>query len=399
MFKLTHVQQPTKSLLMQECLQALQIVMQSAQAGFVRLPEKQVLWSQCEELAKRWHGKTKHYVVMGTGGSSLGVQVIAEAFGRKNFTFVDNVDPIHFYHQMQGLNFEETGWIITSKSGTTIETLCALEMAQQFFKKKFAHCVVTTEKENNSLSKWAQENSYPQLEIPKDVGGRYSVLSPVGMFPAALMGLNLNQFKLGAESALTNLHLCAELMAQTIMSFERNEWITVFWIYNSRGLYLGRWIQQLWAESLAKKADRTGQAPSRVSTPFVALGTVDQHSVLQQMMEGFKDKFYWFLRFQDLENDSQRLQSAQTDAMKWFEGYSMGSLFKAEALATEKALAEVGRSTLCLQSQSLSEQSLGFFFMTMELVVAGLAEKLNLNAYDQPGVELGKRLARQQLTS
>ena len=398
MFSLVSSTQKLPDSLVQECLRDLRAVMARTDLGFMKLPERQNLWDDCKKLADSWKGKVDHLVLMGTGGSSLGVQVIMETFGITKVTFVDNVDPVHFKWQMEQIkNLDRTGWIITSKSGTTIETLCALEMAMQTVRLS-SYVAIVSEKKSNSLANWASKNSYAHLEIPLDVGGRYSVLSPVGMLPSALVGLNLDLFKRGAATALQSETLVAQLMAQTIMSFQREEWISVFWIYSSRGAFLGRWIQQLWAESLGKTKNLKGDHAARVSTPMLALGTTDQHSTLQQMMEGAKDKFYWFIRFTALEK-SEPIKNAHFPETEYLKGHSMGDLLAAEAQATQTALEQNGRSCLGIKTdlpmnQNSGEEALGFFFMMMELVVAGVAQHYSINAFDQPGVELGKRLAR-----
>lgn len=405
MYELTQKSYSTNSDLIEKSQAALKAVKANKQLGFVQLPARDGLWESCEKLAYEWRKKVSHFVILGIGGSSLGSQVIMETFGLTQFTFIDNVDPVDFYAKIEKLpEWEQTGWIVISKSGNTMETLCALEMIQQYGRNRYGSdrlkfCTVITENTENPLSKWGYDHHCEMLEIPKDVGGRYSVLTPVGMFIAALAGLQLEAFKKGAQQALQSETLISNLIAQTVSSFERQEYITVFWIYNNRGLFMGRWIQQLWAESLGKKKTRSGKPSPRVSTPMAALGATDQHSVLQQMMEGHNDKFYWFFRFDHLENDPHALKSVQIPHMKWLENYSMGSLLKAEATATRDALIEEGRQVLTLQAKTLDEASLGFFFMMMELVVAGIAEVLDLNAFDQPGVELGKRLAKQQFVS
>ncbi len=398
MFSIINQTEIVPAHLEEACRESLQKVLDNKALGFTQLPSRTYLWNECQLLANSWKGHVDQIVLLGTGGSSLGVQVIMEVFGISQVTFIDNVDPLHFQFQINNIkNPSRTAWIITSKSGTTVETLCALEMILQTTQLG-PYVAVVSEKKNSSLAKWAQKNSYAHLEIPIDVGGRFSVLSPVGMLPAALVGLDLERFRLGAVEALQNKTLVTQLMAQSIMSFSRNEWITVFWIYSSRGAFLGRWIQQLWAESLGKEFNQMNQPAARVSTPLVALGTTDQHSTLQQMMDGEKDKFYWFIRFGALEV-SPEIQSTHFPETEFLRGHSMGELLAAEAQATQQALEQKDRKTLCLKTntsmaQRSGEQALGFFFMMMELVVAGMAQHLLIDAFDQPGVELGKRLAR-----
>jgi glucose-6-phosphate isomerase len=393
MFSLAHETKPVSADLVQQCLQSLQHVLANKSLGFTQLPERHHLWEECKKTAAAWNGKVDQIFLLGTGGSSLGVRVITEMFSISKITYIDNVDPLHFKSQMETIRDpQRTGWIVASKTGTTIETLCALEMVMQLTQLS-PYVAIISEKKNNSLANWATKNSYAHLEVPLDVGGRYSVLSPIGMFPAALAGLDLEKFRLGSQAALREQNMVAQLIAQTVTSFAREEWITLFWIYSSRGTFLGRWIQQLWAESLGKEKNLKGDKSPRVSTPVFALGTTDQHSTLQQMMEGENDKFYWFVRFSDLEK-SEPIQKSHFPETEYLKGHSMGSLFGAEAQATQTALEQKGRSCICLKTENSDEEALGFFFMMMELVVAGVAQHLQINAFDQPGVELGKRLAR-----
>lgn len=399
MFSITSKSINPSQNLLRQCETHLKAVLDDQSLGFIQLPHRKELWESCERLANQWRGQVDQYVILGIGGSSMGFQVVSEMLGLSHFIFVDNVDPLHFDQQMKLIkNFDRTGWLVISKSGSTIETLCALEMILQT-KKLSPYVAIVTEKKENSLSTWAQKNSYAHLEVPLDVGGRYSVLSPVGMLPAALAGLNLNLFRSGALKAIESKDLVSEMMAQSLLSFERNEWITTFWIYSSRGFYMGRWIQQLWAESLAKKQSLNGDGASRVSTPIVAIGSTDQHSTLQQMMEGAKDKFYWFFRFSSLES-SAKLEKSHFQETESLVGHSMGELLAAEAQATQEALIQAGRHSMTIKcntpfSKDHFEETLGHFFMMMELVVAGIAQALQINAFDQPGVELGKRLARE----
>ncbi|MCX7979190.1 MAG: glucose-6-phosphate isomerase, partial [Bdellovibrionaceae bacterium] len=243
----------------------------------------------------------------------------------------------------------------------------------------------------------SRSHSIPTLPVPFDVGGRFSVLSPVGMFLAAWSGLDLDKFRRGAEGALTNKITVTEFTAQVLASFSRSEWITLFWFYCSELYSLGLWLQQLWAESLAKATDRRGAPAPRVSTPMCAIGASDQHSILQQVMEGARDKFVVFLRVSEAESEFRKLNAPIFSETQNLRGRGMGGLLAAEAEATEEALSHSGVSTLVLRTKVLDEQTLGYLFMFFELVVGALGEALDINAFDQPGVELGKRLAKQKM--
>jgi glucose-6-phosphate isomerase len=252
---------------------------------------------------------------------------------------------------------------------------------------------------SSSLYKWAQKNDVLQYEIPLNVGGRYSVLTPVGLVPAALMGLDLSAFEKGARAALASSSKVAQFVAEVLKSFERDEYITVLWSYSSRYKKFGFWWQQLWAESLAKTQSQSGSAAKRVSTPMWAIGSSDQHSLLQQVMDGAKDKFVIFQRVKEIEEAGDQLKATQFSNQDFFLGHSMGQLLKAQAQGTCQALNEHKISTMTLETENTSPECLGAQLLFWQLVVASVAEVLDINAFDQPGVELGKRLAKSILKS
>lgn len=402
MFEISHVSHKLDQKISAQCQESLKLFLDRRDVGFPQLVERISLWQQSHKAGALLSSKYSQIVIVGLGGSALGTRVITEVFRAKNIFFVDNVDALEFETLVEELgDLKTVGWIFISKSGTTIESLCTLEFAQQVLQGEGVslaeHSMVITENRDNTLSAWALRNSVPMCEIPEDVGGRFSVLSPVGMVPAAFLGLDLEKFRLGALKALKDTSVVTQTMSQIVQSYERNEWITLFWAYNARMRNFGGWYQQLWAESLGKAQDRFGNAAPRVSTPMSAIGASDQHSILQQVMEGTKDKFVMFMRVEDSEGGSLKLESPQFKETMDLKGRTMGDLMNAEAIATQEALNVNGVSTMTFKTKVLDEQSLGYLFMFFELVVAGLGEYLKIDAFDQPGVELGKRLAKEKL--
>jgi glucose-6-phosphate isomerase len=382
----------------QEIEKLTQKVLSSSGVGFHQIPHRNPLWTAIENLKNSWVGKFDQVAVVGIGGSSLGPQVISDVFQKDQVLYFENADSVKFKTLCQKIKDpQKTAWVISSKSGATIETLCLIEALTDHFQDMGPLVCVISEKVDNPLTLWAKKKNYPQLEIPLDVGGRYSVLTAVGMLPAALLGLNIREFQKGATAALQDKAHIHQLVAQTIASFEREEWITVFWFYTSSGVSMGRWVQQLWAESLGKKKSKSGEKARRVSTPMIAMGSVDQHSTLQQMMEGFSDQFFWFFRFENLEKN-QALKIQNFPHLEILKNKTMGDLFAAQATANEKALNERGAQSLRIVYPDLNEYSLGHFFMIMQLVVAVVAEALDLNAFDQPGVERSKVLTNSVLS-
>ncbi len=382
---------------------ALAQFLQRSEIGFPQLTTRMHLWQQSYEVGQEMARRFKKIVIVGLGGSSLGTRVIQEVFNSKQMFFVDNVDALEFDSLIEDLGeLKDICWAFISKSGTTIESLCALEMLEQIYRDESLslaeHSVVISETKESSLVSWAKHYGVKTCEIPVDVGGRFSVLSPVGMMPAAFLGLDLEKFRLGAKAALEDHSVVAQVMVQLIQSFERGEWITLLWSYNSRLKNFGGWFQQLWAESLGKAVKRDGSPAPRVSSPMAAIGASDQHSILQQVIEGTKDKFVIFQRVDEAEGGSLRIVEPQFKETQVLHGRTMGDLLRAEVLATQEALTQRGVSTMTLKLARLDEESLGYQFMFWQLVVSGIGEYLGINAFDQPGVELGKVLAKHKLT-
>jgi glucose-6-phosphate isomerase len=374
--------------------------------GFWQLPEREQLWVTSEARGREIRTKSNRLVVLGMGGSSLGGRALLQALNKWRDThsvhFIDNVDADVFWKWLRSrtdTQLQDTHWVIVSKSGNTIETLTMAEFVEQYlrekgFKKLSAVSTVVSESDDNPLMRWARKENVACLEIPKDVGGRFSVLTPVGLLPAAYYGVDLAALREGAAWALTQDDLIAQLTAQTLASWQRDEWITQFWAYSDGLKDFGLWTQQLWAESLGKAKARHGGKAPRCSTPMAATGSSDQHSILQQVMEGARDKFLWFMRVQSSEAGGPVIEKNLFDCQQLMHGKSMGQLFGAMATATRDALAKQGVHSITLTTEQLNERSIGALFMILELVVGSLGEAMDINAFDQPGVEAGKVIAR-----
>ncbi len=347
-------------------------------------------------------------VIVGIGGSSLGPRALHEIFHEVNqrhqIHFCDNTDVMTFDKLIRSIpDLKKTAWVFISKSGATIETLAAFDFIHQHYKKTGLQFIeqtfYVTELQKNPLYDFALAHHRPILEIPQNVGGRFSVLTAVGMLPAAFLGLNLEDFRIGAESALAMNERVITVTAHALQSFERQEWITLFWHYSSLMKNFGGWIQQLWAESLAKTKTRQQKDAPRVSTPMNAIGACDQHSILQQVMEGAKDKFIIMVRIGSAESSSESMHETAFPQHKFLLNKGLGQILAAEAEATANAFTQSEISNLVLFVPDLSPRTVGFLLMFWELVVANIGECLDINAFDQPGVELGKRLAKQILST
>jgi len=385
---------------------SLEALLAREDLGFFRLPQQKNLFSETQKIGSEIKENFRELVIVGIGGSSLGPRAIHEIFfedsEKQKIHFCDNTDMMAFDRLLKILgDLKKVAWVFISKSGSTLETLAALDFIHQHYQKKglpfWLNTFYITELRKNPLYDLALQHQRPVLEIPINVGGRFSVLTPVGMLPAAFMGLNIEDFRVGAEAALHMREKVLSVSAHTLQSFERQEWITFFWHYSSLMKNFGAWIQQLWAESLAKDKDRSNKKANRVSTPMSAIGACDQHSLLQQVMEGAKDKFIVFVRVGSAESSTELLKETAFSQQGYLLNKGLGQILAAEAEATALALTQADISNIVLHVPDLSERTVGFLFMFWELVVGTLGESLNINAFDQPGVELGKRLAKQIL--
>lgn len=406
MAKIINSSHATKIEIKKQAQAALETVLNRKDIGFFDIPQRADLWNEIQSQAQKLRMIADDLVVVGIGGSSLGPKALNEFFinpqSSKRIHFCDNVDAIDFERILRTLrDWDRTAWVFISKSGSTIETLVTADLVFQKYSqaKKTPKGIVISERRTNPLVDWAQQKKMDVLEIPLDVGGRFSVLTAVGMLPMGFLGLDVQEFRQGSALAVKSGETISEFMAQISQSFDREEWISFFWFYSSSYLHFGRWLQQLWAESLAKTKNLQGETAARVSTPMFAIGAIDQHSLLQQVMEGAKDKLVIFARFEDTEAAGEKVLKSQFPSLEFFEGHTMGQLISAQAKGTLSALNNNGVSTLTLQFSGASPRDLGFQMMFWQLVVAGLGQMLKINAYDQPGVELGKRLAKQILKS
>lgn len=372
-------------------------ILENKSLGFLNLPRRETLWLDSEKMGAEIRNHYDHLVVVGIGGSSMGPRALAEFSANQNISFLDNVDSIETENILKKISvIKKIAWLFISKSGSTIEVLWTLELIHQRYtelhENLWPHTYFITEKTKNTLYDLSLKHQRPCLEIPLDVGGRFSVLSPVGLVIASYLNMDLEQIKNGALVAMKDTTQLELMLHQFLSSLDRQEVITLFWFYCSRMRWFGGWLQQLWAESLGKKMDRTGHPAFEFSTPMTSIGACDQHSILQQVIEGPKNKFVCVFRFKEIESSSSVIQNPILSETSSLKGKKFGDLLKAEALATQKALDVSGVSTFLFEFDHYNAETLGYLFMSFQIVVATLAEIKNINAFDQPAVSLGKKL-------
>ena len=343
--------------------------------------------------------------IVGMGGSSLGVKTLWHSLGYQSngcrLHFFDTVDAREIRESFERLDrLDRTGWLLISKSGQTMETLAIANYADQFLK---SHQMSLIEKSHvfvanlsSFLARWASENNVEIYRLPMDICGRFSVLAASGLIPAAASGISLEGLRAGGRWSLHHPDLIVNWVGQSLDSFEREEWIHLFWSYSRRLKVFTNWFQQLWCESLAKSKNKNGDPAPRVSSAFTCMGPEDQHSILQQIVEGERDKFVWFFRDEEAENYGEPLRESLFAQQRPLVGNNLGQLIACQAGGTQMALKEVGVSNHSVKVQ-VSPEAMGSLFLSCELLIATLAECLGIDAYNQPGVESSKRMATQLL--
>ncbi len=357
----------------------------------------------------------EHLIVFGIGGSNLGGQTLValkdHGFGplkgRPKIWFMDNVDPATFVEMCERLPLERTGVFAISKSGTTAETLTQLFSILPILEARVGkanlakHVLAITEPKDNALRRTATRLGCPVLDHDPNVGGRYSVLSLVGLLPAMIAGVDVAAVREGAASVLDPVLAARETkgLAPAVgaalsvgLAKERGVHTTVLMPYCDRLGYFGFWFRQLWAESLGKNGKGT--------TPVRAMGTVDQHSQLQLYLGGPADKLFTVLIL-DTKGQGRAVAAAELGGDKslaYLEGQGLGDLILAEADATAATLVKNGRPTRVMRIKTLDEKVMGALMMHYMLETMFAAELWGVDAFDQPAVEEGKVLTRQYLS-
>ena len=351
------------------------------------------------KLVAKDYKKFKKVIVLGIGGSSLGGIALMRALytplkhmekDATHFFFLDQIDPDLISHLTHNIDLKSTHFIVISKSGGTIET----QSLYKFFLKKIKDAKLKTEKhftfitnqKSGYLLEEAEKQGIKTLPIPENLSGRFSVLSNVGLLPAAIAGIDIEAIQKGAKSAFENFKkstspLALELAAHQYALNKQNKTISVIFPYSYRLNRFADWYIQLMAESL-------GKSRTVGPTPIRAIGPTDQHSQLQLFMEGPRNKQILFL---EVEKPHHEVKIPG-------EKYTLGDLMLAEKKGTEKALEKASVPSQTLRIPYVDAEAIGELFMTLELQIALLAKMYGVNTYDQPGVEEGKKITKRLLS-
>jgi glucose-6-phosphate isomerase len=385
--------------------------------GFVDIAGDAALLKQALDFATQARRRYDDVVILGIGGSALGPIALRTALrpsawnmlsaeargGFPRLQVLDNVDPETIAALLERLDLSRTLFIVTSKSGGTAETMSQYMIVDDHVAKAGLkpadHFVFVTDPTQGALRPLAAQRGIPALDIPPNVGGRFSVLTPVGTLPAALIGIEISDLLAGAADVAGRCST-GELARNPAGVFATLQWladtrygktINVLMPYSDPLRDFSAWLVQLWAESMGKQLP---DGSSMGLTPLAALGATDQHSQVQLFMEGPKNKTVTFFAVTDRAVDITIPKSfREVKELGYLGGHSLGELMDVEQRATAGALAKRGRPNLTIHIDRVDAHHVGGLMMLFELATAYAGQLYGIDAFNQPGVELGKQFA------
>ncbi len=382
----------------------------SGDVGYYDLPDNN-LSSHIKEYWQNIEIKNiKNIAILGIGGSSLGTKAIDELLrnGKNrneiNVIYFENVDPNDIVENFKNLSFEETLFIVISKSGGTIETTSHLKFILHTFdisldSEEFRNHFVFITDENSPLDKFGTDFGVKRFYIPKNVGGRFSVFSPVGLLPLHILGYDIDKLLSSAKSLKDSFFqkeedtLCEK--AYFYASNYESTPINVLFSYSSSFKYFNDWYVQLWGESLGKiNIDGTKVG----LTPVGIIGSIDQHSFLQLIIEGPMDKSVTMIKVKDFENDIKipDISLPYLEKTNFINNHSFSELINAQCDATVESIIEQKIPVDIVEIERLDESNIGYMIFYYELLTSLTGKLLKVNTYDQPGVELGKVILKKK---
>jgi glucose-6-phosphate isomerase len=401
-------------------MQARKVITQNAGAGmlgWMDLPRQDP--SPLLAFAEERRGRYDSLLVIGIGGSALGTTALGTALlpfyyneltpgdrgDRPRLYVLDNVDPDETAAVFGRLDLSRTLVNVISKSGTTGESMAGYLVVRERLEAAVGaaavkdHLVFTTDPTGGVLRKIGTEGGVPMFDLPPGVGGRFSVLSAVGLLPAALTGMDVRALLAGARDMAEWIGAtggwdnpaCTFAGVQYLEDTLLGRRVSVVMPYSARLRDLSDWYRQLWAESLGKANDRQGRLVNVGPLPVKALGVTDQHSQLQLYAEGPDDKVITFLGVGEFEESVPiPAPGPEAAALVYLGGHNLAELLWAEQRSTAWALAQRGRPSLTITLPRVDAFSMGALIYLLEMATAIAGELYDVDAFDQPGVELSK---------
>ncbi len=366
--------------------------------------------------AKSIKRKCDNFVVLGIGGSALGPTAVFQALCHLRHNELprnkrkapklyveDNVDPERMVALLDVLDLDKTIFNVVTKSGATSETMAQYLIIMDILKKKYGenakdHMIATTSANKGNLIKIAKQEGLKTFYIPDGVGGRFSELCPVGLLPAAVVGIDIKQMLLGAKymdricknrDIMRNPALMSALLQ--VLSMQKGKNISVMMPYADSLKYIADWYCQLWGESLGKAVDNDGNEVFVGQTPVKALGVTDQHSQVQLYREGPFDKVITLIAVKDYRKTVEISKGCEDiPDVSFLCGHTMNELINAEREATEYALTTSHRLNHTIILPEVNAYTIGQLLYMFEMETAYAGAMLNIDTFNQPGVEGGK---------
>ncbi len=365
--------------------------------------------------AMRLREEAEWLIVLGIGGSALGTRTLLDAFvppapyaarpGPK-VVVLDNVDPERLARLAETVDWRRAAINVVSKSGSTTETGAQFVWLRDLLVRAVGaetarrRIVVTTDGKAGVLRPLVTREGHPSFEVPDNVGGRFSVLTPVGLLPAAVAGIDVRELVAGAAEMAADCD-SPDLRANPGALLAALHWlgctrkghaVSVMMSYADGLLTFAEWYKQLWAESLGKRRDRAGREVFAGQTPVTALGPTDQHSILQLLMEGPFDKLVTFLGVDHFRADPAIPSGEPAEPYPYLAGRRFAELVNFERDAVAAALAAEGRPSVSVLLDRLTPRSMGQLFFLYQAATAFAGGLFEVDPFDQPGVEAGKRI-------
>lgn len=382
--------------------------------GFFHLTDDSTHIEKAKLIYNKYKDR-KYFVQIGIGGSALGPQMLIDSLGDQKstqFIWLDNTDSEYIHDELEKINPKEAIFYVVSKSGGTAETMAAFAIAREAllnagvsedeFKNYFIFC---TDPSKSDLRDLSNTQGFDALDIPSNIGGRFSVLTAVGLLPALFANIDISKLFEGAnsiKSSLLNDNTTENPLLQTaahlayLLKEEKspvNQ--TILMPYSSKLKSFSHWFVQLWGESLGKYSEEL--KGNTGLTPIPAYGATDQHSQMQLFMEGPNDKVLFLIEVKNKKYDFKLDNSIGKDSANKLNGYSLNQLIEAQLHGTLKALADRDRNVIHITNELNDELHMGQMILFFESLTALMGHYLLVDPFNQPGVELGKKYAFEYL--
>lgn len=390
----------------------------SGRIGFYDLPYQDALVNDINGTVGELKDRFENFVVLGIGGSALGNIALQAALnhpfynlldrrargGYPRIFVMDNVDPEYFAGLLDLIDPKKTLFNLISKSGGTAEPMSQYMIVREILREKLGnkasgHIIATTDREKGLLREVVGREGFESFVIPDNVGGRFSVFTPVGLLSAAMGGIDIAELLAGAaamdrrcgSSDLKKNPAYLNALIHHIADTKKGKTMSVMMPYSNALYLVADWYRQLWAESLGKKRDLKGGTVHTGQTPIKALGATDQHSQVQLYTEGPNDKIFTLVGVERYRRELSIPKTyAEYDDLEYLGGKTMNQLIDAERIGTMLALTAAERPNLTVTLPEITPHAVGQMLQMYEIQTAFAGKLYNINAFDQPGVEAGK---------